>query len=178
LPFIRYTYNDVTTDIYINNLSPHYATKLISRYYKFDSRFLSVNDFILQWAKARNLINEFDGYLSSYAITLLVIFFLKILKEPVLASIQQYAMQINLPPKMIDIPSFHGLLRKKLEEGEERKYKAVLTTYTDISFKDVDIEDMKEKLGYPKNSMSVGELITLFFYYFGFDYNVSLYAKW
>lgn len=173
LPFLEYSTEAFSAEIYLNHRSPCYATELLNKYHDFDPRFSAINTFILHWAKTRQLLDPYNG-LSSYALTLLVVFFLEILEAPVLTSVQKYAIASGLPAKEREIPSFHGLLKKKLDEGETKKFKEVFTNSIDVSFREVDVERMREELGYPKNEMSVAELITLFYYYFGFEYNVCL----
>eukprot|EP00826_Nyctotherus_ovalis_P004670 TRINITY_DN11028_c0_g2_i9.p1 TRINITY_DN11028_c0_g2~~TRINITY_DN11028_c0_g2_i9.p1 ORF type:complete len:241 (-),score=66.18 TRINITY_DN11028_c0_g2_i9:330-1052(-) len=173
LPFLEYSTEDFSAEIYLNHRSPCYATELLNKYCEFDPRFPAINTFILHWAKMRRLLDPYNG-LSSYALTLLVIFFLEILEAPVLTSIQKYAIASELPVKKREIPSFHGLLKKKLKENETKKFKEVFTNSIDVSFRDVDVERMRKELEHPKNEMSAAELITLFYYYFGFEYNVCL----
>eukprot|EP00826_Nyctotherus_ovalis_P045585 TRINITY_DN5060_c0_g1_i11.p1 TRINITY_DN5060_c0_g1~~TRINITY_DN5060_c0_g1_i11.p1 ORF type:complete len:213 (+),score=42.84 TRINITY_DN5060_c0_g1_i11:270-908(+) len=172
LPFLKYhSYDGIEANVFINHISPCFASGLFEKYYEFDSRLSLITDFLLNWACKCQILNEFNGYLSSYAFTLLIIFFLQILELPLFESIQQYAITKHSAAQLKEIPSFQEKLStgKKLEEVREM--------YVDVGYKKVNARKMKRELGYPKNYSSPGELITLFFYYFGFEYHVLYKAR-
>ena len=165
IPFIKYkSWDNVEANVFINHLSPCLATSLLEKYYEFDPILTPMVDYILKWAHQRNILNEFEGYLSSYAMTLLIIFFLQIINPPILESIQEYAMK-NLDINIKAIPLF--------DNSSTGKYiKEVSEIFLDTSYTKINIKNMKQELGYPKNDNTIGELITLFFYYYGFEYYV------
>lgn len=145
--------------------------KLIEKYFEFDDRLSIISDFILNLAKLRGILNSNGGYFSSYSLLLLIIFFLQIQEPPVLESIQIYSE--DAIPSSAEIPSFQGMLKRGAYKGE-RFFSAedMYMTTINTSYKNVNIQEFKRKNNYPKNNQSCGELITLFFYYFGFEYPV------
>jgi len=133
-----------------------------------------MTDFILKWAYANKILDEDKNYFSSYALTILIIFFLEIIGNPVAESIQNYCIIKGVPGKSYEFPNFQDIFKRKIEEGEEKRLKEnnVRMTIIDASFENVNIEEMKNDQKYPKNHSSIGELIALFFYYYGFEYPV------
>ena len=163
--------------IYINHLSPCFSSLLIERYFAFDKRVKPLCKFVLHWARVKNIINPVKGFLSSYALVLMVIFFLQIQLVPILDSIQMYADNEFTTVHTAEIPSFQNLLKRRPQWGENVRYRPenVYTDTVNLNFTKIDVESMRQKLGFPKSAETVGELLTKFFYYFGIDYPVSLY---
>lgn len=165
-------------NIYANHLAPAYGAKLISKYFQLDPRVSQATDFILHWARNKEVLNPGEGYLSSYALSLMVIFFLQIQKECVIPSIQLCARELTGVERNVEMPSFAKFLVPCVEEnynddneGKIDKDKVEFNTF-DFSFNNVDMELIKKRLKLPKSDESLGALITKFFYYFGFDYPV------
>ena len=173
LPYVIYSANDIKANIYVNHVSPYFSCELLNKYFEFDPRLKIVTDFILEWGSERQIINEFEGFFSSYSLTLLVIFLLELTETPVLYPIQKYCD--NFEDKKKSIPSFHKLLMKKPNEGEEKRFKETFKTDINVNYKTIDIEKMKEDLKYPKNNYTPAELITMFYWYFGFTYSVLIF---
>ncbi len=172
-------YKDLTGSfdaaIYINHLAPTFSALLIERYFAFDKRVKPMCKFVLHWARMKNLLGANKGYLSSYALVLMVIFFLQIQLLPVVDSIQMFADGICPTVHTAEIPSVQNLIKRRPQFGENIRYRPenVYSDTVNLNFTKVSIENMKEKLGYPKNTESIGELLTKFFYYFGLDYPVT-----
>ncbi len=179
LPYIRFTdyESPAAACVYVNHVAPCLASELIKRYYEFDPRVQTIVDFVQKWGHCRGIVDPTKGYLSSYALTLMVIFFLQIQADPVLWSIQEYdATNPSSEGKTKDIPAFFDLLKRRPEEKEEKRFlpENVMTNTVNLGFREVSLEAMRQHLGFPKNHQTVGELLTLFFYYFGFEYPVGI----
>lgn len=177
LPHILYKHPDgaFQANIYVNHLSPSLGALLIKKYFDFDPRVAYLVKFILYWAKIKSLLNPTQGYFSSYALILLIIFFLQIQAYPVLDSIQLFADTAMNEHKTLEIPSFRYNLKKKQYRYENWDNEKPNTETVNINFMNVHIPLMKAKLGYPKNTESLGELLVKFFYYYGVDYPVITY---
>ena len=167
--------------IYANHFAPTFGVKLIDKYRQLDERVGQMIDFVLHWAKCKGILNPSEGYLSSYALCLIVIFFLQIQINCVVPSIQLCTREITGKEKNMEIPSFGKFLAPSLderydntEEGRLKEEKVEFTTF-DFNFNSMDTKKIKKHLNLPKNNETISELITKFFYYFGFDYPVSVY---
>ncbi len=160
--------------VYINHIAPCFGTFLVEQYFAFDPRVRPMCKFILHWARMKSIMSAQRGFLSSYALILMVVFFLQIQREPVVDSVQMYADATVAKANAVEIPSFHNLLKRKPQWGENIRFRPenVYTDTVNLNFMKVDVASMRQKLGYPKNRESVGELLTKFFYYFGVDYPV------
>ena len=121
LPYVLYSANGIKANIYVNHMSPCFSCGLLNKYFEFDSRLKIITDFILKWGFERQIINESEGFFSSYSLTLLVIFLLELTETPVLYPIQKYCD--NFEDKKKSIPSFHKLLMKKPNEGDAKRFK-------------------------------------------------------
>ena len=153
--------------IFIDHLAPCFGAKLIAKYCELDSRVKDITNFILHWANIKGIINPTKGYLSSYALELMVIFFLQLQDDCILPSIQLYA-KTELEPKMMPITSFQAIT----SAGRKYSHKKILQF--NFAFNSVDVNEMKDKLDLPKNYENVATLVTKFFYYFSFDYPVRI----
>jgi len=177
IPYVNFhSYNKrdpedtITIKIYANNLSLYYTGLLMTKYFEFDSRAETVCIFIGSWAMRRGIINPENGFLSLNALYLMIIFFLQILSEPVLDSIQQYAEMTINPPVYKGIPSIETIKSRPTKEHYKVYNKETLRLTDFVSnFTQVDVNKMREDLKYPKNNNTTTELITKFFYYFGFE---------
>eukprot|EP00826_Nyctotherus_ovalis_P036484 TRINITY_DN3237_c0_g3_i2.p1 TRINITY_DN3237_c0_g3~~TRINITY_DN3237_c0_g3_i2.p1 ORF type:complete len:204 (+),score=39.01 TRINITY_DN3237_c0_g3_i2:65-676(+) len=173
LPYLTYKDSKIDSIIYINHLGPSFASVLVEKYFAFDKRVKMISKFVLHWARNKSIIGVNRGFLSSYAYTLLVIFFLQIQKKPVVESIQLYAEK-RLKAAEVEIPSFRRFLKQKPQWGETKAYhpENVHTDTINSNFIQISASEMKRDLEYPKNEESVGELLMKFFYYFGIEYPV------
>jgi DNA polymerase sigma len=165
--------------IYVNHLSPCFGALLIEKYFAFDPRVKLMAKFVLHWARIKGILGPARGFLSSYGLLLLIIFFLQIQQEPVTDSIQLYSFGKAAKMQSIEIPSFHELLKRPAAGPESQKYRPehLHMETVNVNFLQVDVGVMKRDLHYPKNTETVGELLTKFFYYFGIDYPVRLQDK-
>jgi DNA polymerase sigma len=177
LPYLIYkdTKSNIDSIIYVNHLGPCFSTVLIEKYFAFDKRVKAISKFVLHWARNKSIIGANKGFLSSYAFTLLVIFFLGIQEKPVLESIQLYS-ESGLDAAGIEVPSFKSYLKRKPQCSESIVYHPdnIHTDTINTSFIQINPSEMRRDLGYPKNEETIGELLTKFFYYFGVEYPVSL----
>eukprot|EP00929_Paragymnodinium_shiwhaense_P086504 TRINITY_DN47008_c0_g2_i4.p1 TRINITY_DN47008_c0_g2~~TRINITY_DN47008_c0_g2_i4.p1 ORF type:complete len:326 (-),score=52.24 TRINITY_DN47008_c0_g2_i4:1395-2372(-) len=90
---------DVVCDISYRNLLPLYNTKLLRTYTKLDPSLTMLVMVVKRWAKAQRLASTRDGYISSYAWTLLVVYYLQVCHG---------------------LPSLHGAKRLRREVDSER----------------------------------------------------------
>lgn len=158
---LKYTTPDYTVLIYPNHIAPCLGASLLKKYQELDPRLKPMTTFILHWAKIRGILDPSKGYLSSYALELMIVFFLQLQKECVFPSIQKYA-ENNLEPIMIAIPTLEGIKNES----------AVKTIEINYSFNNLDVGKIKKDLKLPINTESVAFLITRFFCYFSIDYPV------
>ena len=176
LPYVRYRDPEdrFESGIYVNHLSPCFGALLIEKYFLYDPRLKLLAKFVLHWARLKGILGPARGFLSSYALLLLLIFFLQIQQEPVVDSIQLYSYGQAATAQSLEIPSFQELLKRPATGVESQKYRPehLHMDTINVNFLQVDVNIMKRDLGYPKNFETVGELLTKFFYYFGIDYPV------
>eukprot|EP00826_Nyctotherus_ovalis_P012570 TRINITY_DN13334_c0_g1_i1.p1 TRINITY_DN13334_c0_g1~~TRINITY_DN13334_c0_g1_i1.p1 ORF type:complete len:175 (-),score=21.04 TRINITY_DN13334_c0_g1_i1:357-881(-) len=151
--------------VFVDHLAPCFGAKLISKYCELDSRVKSMSRFILHWADSRRIINPSKGYFSSYAIELMVIFFLQLQTDCILPSLQTYSKQ-RQKPNMVLIPSFEEIIKAPQKSSYRKKIQF------DFAFDSINIEEVKANLGLPQNTECVAILIIKFFYYFSVDYPV------
>lgn len=172
LKHIRYSdpKSEFAVRIFVNHLAPAYGAELIERYCAFDPRVKPMVEFVLYWAKCRGILGPEGGYLSSYALTLMVIFFLGIQRDPVLYSIQLYCKEKMAVGMQFEIPSFGECLSPSpaynmdgqiMDPQKMAKF--------DHSFGKLDVLSMRRDRP-PHNEEKVGALLAKFFYYFGVDY--------
>ena len=124
-PYLSY-YNlnsDFDVSIYVNNLGPSFSSILIEQYFELDHRIKTMCKFVIHWARIKKLLGISKSYLSSYALILMVIFFLQIQRNPVVDSIQIYADKVSNTTRTVEIPSFQKFLKRKPEWGEKIKYR-------------------------------------------------------
>lgn len=69
---------DVECDLSMNNLLPVFNTALLKVYADIDSRAVQITQDCRRWAKAQGVHGAPLGHLSSYAFTLLVIFYMQV----------------------------------------------------------------------------------------------------
>uniref|UniRef100_A0A7S1LI72 PAP-associated domain-containing protein n=1 Tax=Alexandrium catenella TaxID=2925 RepID=A0A7S1LI72_ALECA len=69
---------DVECDLSVNNLLPVFNTALLKAYADIDSRAVVVTQVCRRWAKAQGVHGAPLGHLSSYAFTLMVIFYMQV----------------------------------------------------------------------------------------------------
>lgn len=81
--------SELQVDVCVNNTLAVKNTELLKAYVDLDERFRYVCILVKLWAKRRDLNDAYNGTLSSYAYTLLVIHYLQTLQPPVLPCLQQ-----------------------------------------------------------------------------------------
>jgi DNA polymerase sigma len=87
---------DISCDINIDEPMGVINSKLIHTYRKIDDRFLTLWFAIKQIAKRHNILSGSTGYLSSYALTMMLIVFLQDVTEPaILPRLQQQSYRMT-----------------------------------------------------------------------------------
>ncbi len=86
IPILKFTEKetDLEVDFNVNNILAVHNSDLIYTYCQIDQRLHIMTMFIKHWAKQVKIIGAAYGYLSSYALTLMVISFLQSTNPPVL----------------------------------------------------------------------------------------------
>jgi len=69
---------DIECDLSVNNLLPIFNTALLKAYADIDHRAVEVTQACKRWAKAEGVHGASLGHLSSYAFTLMVIFYMQV----------------------------------------------------------------------------------------------------
>ena len=75
VPILRLVMNGIDFDLSVNNMLPVYNTQLIKAYGELEPRVVDLVREVKRWAKAAGVLGAPDGHLSSYAWTLLVIYY-------------------------------------------------------------------------------------------------------
>jgi hypothetical protein len=65
-------------DLSVNNVLPMFNTKLLKAYSDIDHRVVALTQACKSWARARDVHGARDGHLSSYAFTLMAIFYMQV----------------------------------------------------------------------------------------------------
>ncbi len=78
----------VKIELIIDNVLTLYNSNLIRNYCLYDSRVIIMLNFIKDWSKLKKINGNFNGHLSSYCFTMLVIFFLQKINPKVLPILQ------------------------------------------------------------------------------------------
>jgi DNA polymerase sigma len=78
IPILKFTEKEtgLEVDFNVNNILAIHNSDLIYTYCQIDQRFHIMSMFIKHWAKQVDIIGAAYGYLSSYALTLMIISFL------------------------------------------------------------------------------------------------------
>lgn len=110
---------------------PIFNTHLIRLYGLFDQRFHIMGIYLKYWAKTNNIHGAMDGYLSSYALLIMMIHFLQKIVEPkVLPNLQKIPVNNNYSNPVY---------------GEEiYKYDYFGKTIETNSYYETDVERIKE----------------------------------
>ena len=144
---------NINIDITVHNLLPINNSKLIRLYSLFDQRFHILGLFLKHWVKINNINGAQKGFLSSYALLILIIHFLQNIVEPRILPILQ---EIN-------------------KEEQEYKYLNGEKELTTNLYFEEDFDQMKEYMKIVnsgnENNLSVTELLVQFFEYYAYKYN-------
>jgi hypothetical protein len=80
--------NNTKVELMLNNYLGVLNSYLIRSYSLCDSRCIILINIIKDWSKLKKINGNFDGFMSSYCYTLMVIYFLQNLKKPILPVLQ------------------------------------------------------------------------------------------
>ena len=145
----------ISIDITVHNLLPINNSKMIRLYSLFDQRFHILGIFLKHWVKINNIKGAPNGYLSSYALLILIIHFLQNIVEP----------------KILPV------LQEIKKETIEYKYHNGEKELTTNLYYEQDFDKMKEYMNIincgNENESSVTELLVQFFEYYSYIYNTN-----
>ena len=96
LLLLRHKETKIEIEINCNNVFSVMNSNLIRNYLVYDARALILVNTIKDWSKTKEINSNKKGYLSSYCYTLMTIFFLQRMTEPLLPIISSYNGMINL----------------------------------------------------------------------------------
>ena len=96
LLLLRHKETNTEIEINCNNFFSVMNSNLIRNYLVYDARALILLNTIKDWSKIKGINSNNKGYLSSYCYTLMTIFFLQRIKQPLLPIISSYNDLINL----------------------------------------------------------------------------------
>lgn len=95
IPILRLRYrtefHDEEVDLSINNPRPLRNTRLLKAYASLSPRVAELGVLIKDWAKCRKVSGAAGGHLSSYAVTLMVIYFLQVGSNSWMPCLQHFA---------------------------------------------------------------------------------------
>ena len=99
VPLLKYqdSLTGIDVDLSVNNVLAQYNSDLIYTYCQIDQRFHILATFLKHWAKRVKIIGASNGYLSSYALTLMIIAFLQNRSPPVLPCLQERKLRTQQP---------------------------------------------------------------------------------
>ena len=80
---------DISISFTVNNILGVYNSKLLKAYAQFDTRCHSLCLLVKIWARVHKVLSVQRGFLSSYALNLMVINFLQCMENPILPSLQK-----------------------------------------------------------------------------------------
>jgi DNA polymerase sigma len=117
IPILKFTEKEtgLEVDFNVNNILAVHNSDLIYTYCQIDQRFHVMCMFLKHWAKSQNvdIIGAAYGYLSSYALTLMVIAFLQSRSPPVLPCLQEKKVRDRQHKKTVYYPLPIDLLESK-----------------------------------------------------------------
>ncbi|KAG0284776.1 hypothetical protein BGZ96_010881 [Linnemannia gamsii] len=144
VPIVSFTGHGIRCDMSINQPMGVFNSQLIHAYQKIDPRFLAIWFGLRTLADKHGILDGSTGYLSSYALTMMLIVFLQdITSPPILPRLQQQSADMMVS-RTID--GYHCAFDK-----EPRNYTALAT----------------------KNIKPAGQLLTEFCMYFGHTFNYA-----
>ena len=146
---------NINIDITVHNLLPIYNSKMIRLYSLYDQRFHILGLFLKHWVKINNIKGAPNGFLSSYAILLLIIHFLQSVVEPKVLPVLQEIKHIN---------------------KEYKYYNGEKELITNLYFEE-NYDEIKQYMNIincgNENNMSTTELLIQFFEYYAYKYNMD-----
>ena len=119
VPILRYQdkVSGIDVDVSVNNILAVYNSDLIYAYCQIDQRFHIMATFLKNWAKSVKIIGAPSGYLSSYALTLMVIAFLQSRQPPILPCLQARKVRSQQPRTVYYPVPIQELESKKRRRG-------------------------------------------------------------
>lgn len=183
IPILKFTEKEtgLEVDFNINNVLAIQNSDLIYTYCQIDQRFHIMTMFIKHWAKQVDIIGAAYGYLSSYALTLMVIAFLQSRSPPVLPCLQQKKQRNRQLKKTVFYPIPIDLLEsKRRRTGNSNKAKDPIKQVYCLTETDTFYEDdfkVIDEVYLPKegsrNTKSVAELVYEFFYFYVYEFDCN-----
>lgn len=145
----------VSCDICIGNSLGVRNTLLLSTYAAVDERVPQLVRVVKYWAKRREINNTYYGTLSSYAYTLMVIFFMQTRREPLLPVLQQLPQTAGAPLPSVTVDGFETYFLPDLQAIRQQT---------------------RPGGGTARDGVSLSTLLCSFFRYYGheFDYQTSV----
>ncbi|KAF4678102.1 hypothetical protein FOL47_005381 [Perkinsus chesapeaki] len=145
----------LATDISVNNTLAVVNSRLIGAYMEIDPRLRPLGIAVKYWCKARGINDRSRGTLSSFSLILMMIHFLQRRPAPVLPSLQDLALQHNMPPLYV--------------QGVDCRFA------TDPKMVSDELDYLCKEHG-GRNTESVGYLLHEFFRYYGYMYKFGTIA--
>ena len=139
--------NNIKIELVINNIFGIINSYLICNYLTFDSRAIILVNTIKNWSKEKGINGNYKGHLSSYCYTLMVIYFLQRIKEPILPIVN----------------SKNNLHKIIIQNKEYFLEKSLLCNFNNISFK-------------TKNKDSISILMMKFLMFYLYEFNENRYC--
>lgn len=144
VPIVSFTGHGIRCDMSINQPMGVFNSQLIHAYQKIDPRFLSIWFGLRTLADNHGILGGSTGYLSSYALTMMLIVFLQdVTSPPILPRLQQQSADKMVSRTIDGYPCAF--------DKEPRNYTALAT----------------------KNIKPAGQLLTEFCMYFGHTFNYA-----
>eukprot|EP00931_Biecheleriopsis_adriatica_P091298 TRINITY_DN65190_c0_g1_i1.p1 TRINITY_DN65190_c0_g1~~TRINITY_DN65190_c0_g1_i1.p1 ORF type:complete len:856 (-),score=173.82 TRINITY_DN65190_c0_g1_i1:75-2642(-) len=81
VPILKLEYKGIDVDVSVNNVKPLVNTRLLKAYGKMDPMVTLFGVAVKIWAKEAKLCGGADGHLSSYAFTLMAIYYLQVSEQ-------------------------------------------------------------------------------------------------
>lgn len=149
----------INVDITVHNMLPIFNSDLIRLYGLFDQRFHIMGIYLKYWAKNNKIHGASEGYLSSYALLIMLIHFLQKIVEPkVLPNLQKIPKNYNLDKPEYGVENYEYYFNDK---------KITINYYFET-----DVEKIKEhllKINHGKvNDETVTNLLVKFFEYYAY----------
>ena len=183
IPILKFTEKEtgLEVDFNVNNILAINNSDLIFTYCQLDHRFHIMCMFLKHWAKQVDIIGAAYGYLSSYALTLMVISFLQSRSPPVLPCLQEKKLRDRQHKRLVYYPLPYDLLEsKRRRTGNSSKPKdpskqvyclTETDTFFESDFKIIQEFYMAKEGG--RNTKTVAELLYEFFYFFVYEFDPS-----
>ena len=145
--------SNINIDITVHNLLPIINSKMIRLYSLFDQRFHIIGSFLKHWVKINNIKGAPNGFLSSYALLILIIHFLQDVVEPKILPVLQEIRNVN----------------------EEYKYYYGEKELSTNIYYEEDFDKVKNYMNIinngKENNLCATELLIQFFEFYAYKYN-------